>query len=134
MSGRFEAQFAELAAPAYAEHFAERDESGELGTIAYHATEDAQPFSWPAIVYRIEFQDDVSPRGELRRIETRRIVLERVDMEAGGVTGFQKKAWVEIGDTHWALRETESRWGDPFVTLSLVRIPLIEMGAQRGSV
>lgn len=116
------------------ETFAERSANGEFEPILYRVTEDAQPLEWTAIVSRIEYQDDVNSRGELRRIESRTVVVRRSQMEADGVTQFQKKATVQIGETLWALRELDTRFGDTLVTLGLTRIPLIEMGAQRGSV
>lgn len=103
--------------------------------IQYRTTRDAQPFSWPAMITRTQFQDDISPHGELRVIETCKATIRRAAMVADGVTSFEKMAIVTLPNgTHWAVREGDSGWGETFVVLGLKRIYLSEMGGQRGTV
>ena len=134
MPSTFSSLFNETAAPSLFEHFGERDANGDSVLIEYQRPQAANWFRWPAVLSQTQFIDDLNAQGDVRQREQRKAVVYRSAMETDGVVGFEKKAKVRIGETLWAVREDETKWGEPLVTLALVRIPLVEQGGQRGAI
>jgi hypothetical protein len=131
------------AAPSLMQQFGDRDGNGVLQSAKYHPPY-AQPGS-PAIELSgaiwsdVRFEDlpDIESGGIMRR-EARTCRVMRSELDARGIDGFEFNAWVEDPsgdpDAGWTLEESTTVWGEVFVTLGLVRIPLVRKGEQRATV
>jgi hypothetical protein len=142
MPSDFDALFADFAAPSIVEQFADRDDAGELAKARYHSPRfsiAAPPLELSGPIWSDTRYEDVpdAEQGGFMRRETRRVTVLRAELEAVGVEGFERDAWLEDPDdpdregSGWPIDEANSAWGEVFVTFGLSRLPLVRRNELR---
>lgn len=113
------------------EQFGERDGTGGLAPIVTIRTSDTCEYSLPGILDDEETgpRDGLAGSGEAMVIR-RKVDVRTVDAVAAGMTQIPRRARVFVGEVEYAIDEGfDGVWGEPFVTLALVREPLSRLNS-----
>lgn len=124
MSGKAAAMMNVYGGPQLVDYFR------EAAAVEYRANSSVvEPLKFTAIVSSITFAEVLSDVGISRR-ETRTMRIDAALLAQAGITGYQSQAVVTINGEPWQCDEGSTVWGQVFVTLGLVRQPLIRKGNQ----
>lgn len=132
------AQMFERCTPLLMQQFGERDEFGDAKTLLYF--DPTQPAGSPPhtlayIMSEITLQPVADGESmELSVKEAMQADVPTADMVSVGIERIQPNAIVSVDGQEWSVDEATSEWSPEFVTLGLVREPLLRKNECRAAV
>lgn len=132
MSSEFDINVKEFVSPFMVEHFGERDAQMDFAKIKYKPPQAAEFDLVGWIVSSINGQEEFNESsGEVKGIESLKIIGPAADLEAKGVKGYQRTAILTVDGVEYGTDPLATIFGGAMTTLGLKRQPLLAQNEMR---